>query len=431
MLRLLLCVDEVHASDAYMTALLRNVLDQHLAAGGHALLMSATLGSDARVRYLRDRVEPHHELDAGRAAALPFPSLQRSGEGLTGLPSGGALRTKTVAVELLDPETSDDSLFADLKSAALNGAVVLFIRNRVDDAVEATRRLEEMSAPLLRCQGVIAPHHSRFAPVDRHLLDAALEGAFSQRSGIIAVTTQTAEQSLDIDADWLVTDLAPGDVLLQRIGRLHRHDRARPAGFETARATVLAPTQQQLGGTLSPHGEVRGRTTLGLGRVYENIVGALATRKWLERGEIQIPRDNRALVEAATNHAALSALAERLGDPWGVHLENIGCVTMANSQAARTVCVEWDRPFSENQPVRDLDDRAVTRLGLKDRTTDLADGVIGPFGQTVRTVTIPSWMVPDAQPDDKARHVESGRGTIRFSLGSKLFRYDRFGLSPC
>jgi hypothetical protein len=53
MLRLLLVVDEVHASDTYMTAILRNVLDQHRRAGGHALLMSATLGSAARARLLQ------------------------------------------------------------------------------------------------------------------------------------------------------------------------------------------------------------------------------------------------------------------------------------------------------------------------------------------------------------------------------------------
>ena len=98
--------------------------------------------------------------------------------------------------------------------------------------------------------------------------------AFQTRDGLVAVTTQTAEQSLDIDADWLVTDIAPGDVLLQRIGRLHRHERARPARFEEARVTVLAPTPEQLASTLNPRGGVmRGRTMLGLGSVYENIVG--------------------------------------------------------------------------------------------------------------------------------------------------------------
>ena len=53
------------------------------------------------------------------------------------------------------------------------------------------------------------------------------------------IATQTLEQSLDIDADFLITDLAPMDVLLQRIGRLHRHDCSPPAGYKAPRALVL------------------------------------------------------------------------------------------------------------------------------------------------------------------------------------------------
>ena len=79
MVRLLLCVDEVHASDAYMTELLRNVLDQHTSARGHALLMSATLGSLARLRLLGGRVEAHQAPDLSAAVSRAYPSLQRSG----------------------------------------------------------------------------------------------------------------------------------------------------------------------------------------------------------------------------------------------------------------------------------------------------------------------------------------------------------------
>ena len=180
MLRLLLCVDEVHASDAYMTTLLRVILDQHRAAGGHALLMSATLGSAARRRLLGEQVEMHEEPDARQAAALSYPSLQRSDEKLQPLPQSDRKQNqKHVTVEMCDFQADTGSLLMRMKAAADAGAAVIFIRNRVDDARETVLRLEKIGAPLLRCRGVAAPHHGRFAPEDRRLLDEVLEAGVS------------------------------------------------------------------------------------------------------------------------------------------------------------------------------------------------------------------------------------------------------------
>ena len=428
MLRLLLCVDEVHASDAYMAELLRNVLEQHTGAGGHALLMSATLGSLARMRLLGGRVEAHRAPDLSTAASLSYPSLQRTGEELRKLPQHDkdSLK-KRVTVEMLDPEVDHASLMVRLKDAADSGATVLFIRNRVDDARKTFLRLEEIGAPLLRCQEVQAPHHSRFAPEDRRLLDEALEQAFHKRDGVIAVTTQTAEQSLDIDADWLVTDIAPGDVLLQRIGRLHRHKRARPTGFGAPYITVLAPTPEQLADTLNPRGGIgHGGTILGIGSVYENVVGVLATRAWLHtHGEIRVPADNRAVVEAATHRDGLDELAKELGGAWPAHLLDVQGKTMANAGAAKGVAVDWEEPLIDNQPIPDS--RAETRLGLKDRRVDLEATLPGPFGKTVRMLNVPGWMVEEE--DAVVAEVTVREGEIRFRLGSKTFRYDRLGLS--
>ena len=433
MLRLLLCIDEVHASDAYMMALLRNVLDQHTTAGGHTLLMSATLGSLARLRLLGGRVEAHQAPEAPTAAALSYPSLQRSSGELQKLPQADQeSRKKHVTVELIDPEAGRDPLLNHLRAAADSGAAVLFIRNRVADARKTVQSLEGIATRLLTCRGVVAPHHGRFAPEDRRLLDDALEQAFSKggsRDGVVAVTTQTAEQSLDIDADWLVTDIAPGDVLLQRIGRLHRHARARPRGFEAPLVTVLAPTAEQLARTLNSRGVVkRGRTLLGLGRVYENIVGVLATREWLAKcGEVRIPADNRELVEAATHPSALAEFAERLGGVWPAHLRDVEGKTAALAGAAMTVAINWDDPLTENQPIPDS--RAETRLGLKDRRVELPEPTCGPFGTPVRMLNIPGWMAQEIPEDAAVADVTIRNGEITFCLGSKTFRYDRLGLS--
>ena len=84
LLRHLLVVDEVHASDPYMTALLQSLLQMHLDAGGHALLMSATLGSAARRAYLLGPRAAHPDLL--RAIAAPYPCLRSAEDGVTHAP---------------------------------------------------------------------------------------------------------------------------------------------------------------------------------------------------------------------------------------------------------------------------------------------------------------------------------------------------------
>ena len=135
--------------------------------------------------------------------------------------------------------------------AARAGAKVLVVRNTVNHAVATQQALEKLALNgsdlglLFACQGLPTLHHGRFAADDRRLLDRAVEERLRKdraSGGLIVVGTQTLEQSLDIDADLLITDLCPVDVLLQRIGRLHRHQRHdRPAGYDTPNCVVLTP----------------------------------------------------------------------------------------------------------------------------------------------------------------------------------------------
>ena len=110
-----------------------------------------------------------------------------------------------------------------------------------------------------RQQGVpVILHHSRYADEDRAWLDAQVLGVIGlggQRRGVVIVGTQTLEQSLDIDADLLVTDACPADVLLQRLGRLYRHRAGTPL------ALLIHPEPWE---TLCRRETVSGSATLAL-----------------------------------------------------------------------------------------------------------------------------------------------------------------------
>ncbi|MBF0220572.1 MAG: CRISPR-associated helicase Cas3', partial [Gammaproteobacteria bacterium] len=235
--RSLLVVDEVHASDAYMVALLEKLLTAHLGNGGHAILLSATLGSSARDRYLsmgKSGVKPP-SLD--EAVITPYPAISDH-NGLRPIVATG--RSKEVHWSLHDYIDNPEAIAELAIKAASTGAKVLLVRNTVKAAMDLFRVIE--SSPksadwLFRVNGQATLHHSRFSRQDRPLLDTAIEAELGKRrtqGARILIGTQTLEQSLDIDADLLITDLCPMDVLLQRIGRLHRHQRKineRPAAY--------------------------------------------------------------------------------------------------------------------------------------------------------------------------------------------------------
>src|SRR5690606_34242579 len=183
---------------------------------------------------------------------------------------------------------------------------------------------------------------------DRAVLDREVSkrlGPGSPGGPLIIVGTQTLEQSLDIDADLMVTDLAPADVLLQRVGRLHRHQRTRPSGYEDARCVVLVPPDS-LVQALDDRGQALGAyKRMGLGSVYEDLrILELTMRTLAKKKTVEIPKDNRLLVEAATHSDCLATLS----DPhWQEHAELVEGQTLAQGVAAREVLADFDCYFGE------------------------------------------------------------------------------------
>lgn len=431
LLRSLLVVDEVHSSDIYMARILRNVLKRHEDAGGHGLLLSATLGRHSRDEFLRGAKATRQDAQGEFEREDPYPSIADFA-GVRVTETGG--RSKTVQTQI-EPWIDDFDQVAKAAGEAIEaGARVLIVRNTVD-AVLATQQAIEahigLDHPALfrAGEGAIAcPHHGRYAAPDRRILDAAVEGRYGKRgpsSPQVLCGTQTLEQSLDIDADLLITDLAPIDVLLQRIGRLHRHaDRTRPVRFQSARVIVLVPLERDL---LTYLANSRAGHGFRVDRAYENVLAVDATWDLLERfDELRIPEHNRQIVEAVVDKQRLLDRAERNGGGWMQRWQALVGGQGAKLQQASLNLCRWSDPWEESV-FPDIEERIRTRLGADGIRVPLPEPWRSPFGTDLVELVIPAWMWPAGFEPDEAR-AESEGETLAINLKERRLRYDRLGL---
>jgi CRISPR-associated endonuclease/helicase Cas3 len=442
--RSLLVVDEVHASDAYMTVLLEKLLQAHLKTGGQAMLLSATLGSSARSRYLSiGHAKKQAPPSLADACAAPYPALSfRNASGMHLQPVAGNPQHKTVYWETLDAMDDPVRIAALAAQAVAQGARVLVVRNTVPAAVATLKALEQLTQAqggdwLFKVNGVSTVHHSRYSRQDRPLLDQAVEAQLGKTRqdtrGRVIIGTQTLEQSLDIDADLLITDLCPMDVLLQRLGRLHRHTRPeteRPEGYRQPRVWVLTPA----GSDLTP---MLKRSRHGLGRfhdgggVYPDLRMVEATKRLIQaQPSRQIPADNRMLVEHATHTEALQVVEKELGADWQKLGQAIEGDTSARKGIGHLHTLPYDDAFGDVL-FPDSDQKIATRLGAADRLVIFDPPQPGPFQQDAKQLAlrhhqIPKGVSPDALPTNLV--VLPERAGFEFTLGEARYRYNRFGL---
>lgn len=432
--RLLLAIDEIHASDRYMNNIQTRLLQNHMATGGHALLMSATLGSRARSQWLGRKRAP----DFQAAIAAPYPAIWASGRAEPLHPEGGSAHSqrKCIAMTLVSGWSADHA--ADLAiTQARKGAKVLVIRNTVAMAVSTWEAIRASGGEGLLLQVAEGPalHHSRFAVEDRELLDHAVETALEPdrrygHEGLIVVGSQTLEQSLHIDADHLITDLCPVDVLLQRLGRLHRGGGStRPPGFEQPACSVLSPD-----GGLEPLLAPRFANGLGafasrggLQGVYMDLSVLELTRRLVkDQAEWVIPDQNRLLVESALHEDRIDALHASLGGDWQIYRARYLGQTDAQAQAASQVTLSTRIPVDE-QCFPDDDTEIRTRLGAEGMRLTFPRPVRGPFGRNVTAVTLPAHWGCVAAPDDPVEVVEM-EGGLTINAGGNYLRYTRSGI---
>jgi len=293
-------IDEAHAADDYMRMYLIRSLEWLAAYGVPVVLLSATLPQDQRQQlsdaYRRGlRVGP-----VAIAADTPYPALtsvSAAGVAVTS-PATADDATHEIEVSCLDDDL--DTLADTLAELLADGGCAAVIRNTVGRAQETARHLRERLGDT-----EVVLHHSRFVATHRARKEAALREQLGRDGSNrplrqIVVGTQVLEQSLDVDFDVMVTDLAPVDLMLQRAGRLHRHQRGageaeRPAALRTPRLFVTGITEWGEDGLPVPD---RGASTVyGVSRLLR-AAAVLELRPGASR-RLRLPSDIRGLVERA------------------------------------------------------------------------------------------------------------------------------------
>jgi CRISPR-associated endonuclease/helicase Cas3 len=219
-------IDEVHAYDTYMSQYMVTALAWLARYQVPVVLLSATLPA-AQKRALLDayRSQVSDEPIEDLSTAYPLVTTVGAGNGIQEIEMVSRPPDLHARLELIEDALPD--LTGRLLEETREGGCVLLICNTVRRAQEAYRVLSE------NFPDEVELHHAAFLASHRATKETALREALgpSAHRGAgrpdrrIVVATQVAEQSLDIDVDLLVTDIAPVDLLIQRIGRLHRHDR--------------------------------------------------------------------------------------------------------------------------------------------------------------------------------------------------------------
>lgn len=336
-------IDEVHAYDAYMSTLLGRLLEWLGALGSPAIILSATLPKQRRTELIKaylkglgQNIDDNETLTAiGDADVYPRISyaLQTGPERTFNVKR---LKTADENIRAINVDFKDDETFVSkLKRKLAKGGTAAIICNTIRHAQEVYGLLkddpffvDEASDGLPKLDLL----HARFRLKDRRerekrsMLRFGKEGKtvpFTDRNGVkvdqkvnrpemaVLVSTQIIEQSLDIDFDIMVTELAPADLLLQRAGRLQRHHtRVRMSAFLDPETGKARPELWILRPPLDENGDIavtdKGRPDLGpSGLIYDPHI---LLRSWFvlkDRNVLNVPADVEELIELVYGDGAI------------------------------------------------------------------------------------------------------------------------------
>jgi CRISPR-associated endonuclease/helicase Cas3 len=359
----LLILDEVHAYDSYMVKLLESLLHYHALQGGSAIILTATLPYFLREKLLNAFYKGLTISQANLTLnqRLPFPLMtQLNHNGLIEQAIDTRYEVKRqVKIEWIN---DIDAGICKIRQTIAQGKIICWIKNSVDDAISLYQQLQ---LKLEIDSNNILLFHSRFAFCDRLEIEqktlkwAGKTSNSNIRHGKVIIATQVIEQSLDLDFDEMISDIAPIDLLIQRAGRLRRHVRdqqgnVKPFDEKTQSyddrgqpiLTVLAPHWQD-----DPQKDWLDNPTFrNTGYVYPNHAYLWFTQKiLLTQRVIKMPEDARLLIESvyAQDIEPPTGLQEAFYSAQGKSLSQASIADQSllklNGGYNRTSCDGWEQ----------------------------------------------------------------------------------------
>ncbi len=289
--------DEIHAYDTYMNVLFQRLLRWLAVMGSSVILLSATLPAKTR----RQLIEAYtgRPFDKG----VNYPAIIWSTGKASGVISLKPAAPRTVSIDWLDP--TPEIIVNQLRQRLPGGGCIAFICNTVGRAQTVYRMLRE--ANLVPEEDLIL-FHARFPFYLRQQIENEVLNRFGKTGErpkqSIVVATQVIEQSLDLDFDLMITELAPIDLILQRIGRLHRHRLdTRPGSLQQPCLLIIRPALEE------------GVPQFGLDSfIYAPYILLRSYLALQQQATITVPDEVQALIEAV--YGSDEAVHEELSPAW-------------------------------------------------------------------------------------------------------------------
>jgi len=351
-----LIIDEIHAYDAYMLAVIKDLLKICGELDVPVIMLSATLPISTKNDLLGVLGDGDIELHNG----YPVISYVTKDGMVHEHVSHQYMPDKKISCELLPILNDNDKIARYAVDAIKDGGCECVIMNTVTDAICVYDKIKKNKKN--DCKIIL--YHSRMTinardKTSRKILAMCGKDRTKRPERVIIVGTQVLEQSLDIDVDYMITAICPIDLLFQRIGRYHRHG---DAGTIREHVVVANTVQVLIPATLSSYG--------GTEYVYEKCyLDATIDAINEHNGHLLIPSGMPDMINYVYSHASIDVRVRQIideanSDAGNIKIENgFEIYTRKNDLTDKNLNVRLSNTDETMVQIAILNDAEIETLG--------------------------------------------------------------------